>query len=336
MPVTIERDVKRDQVWFRGFFMGPSGSGKSRASLEIASRMFDGELGITLINTEPNRGKLYADRFKIAGLVEITDDYHPHRFIEAIDAGEQITPGGVVIIDSATHEWYGKNGVTQLANRFNDWAKARPLHQEFVDRIAVAQCHVIVCCRAKMKYEVADVVDNGRTKQVITMLGVGPMQDGDFQYEFSLAASFEQKTHEAELSGHIDSLVGTTTQMVDEHADAVAEAITGWCSAGEPVAPIEAADRGQVAELVGLLIREGIPEAKIEQGFVLARRENRGQLHPDWVARKTAEASERARKAAEAAGKVNTPVDPPEGLTGADSASQGPAGQEEPAATVAG
>lgn len=304
MPNKVERNVRRTQVWARVFLTGASGSGKTRGAFELASRIFDGELPIVLANTEPNRGKLYADRFDIEGLVDIEGDYHPDRFIEAIDVAEQIAPGGTLILDSATHEWYGTNGITQQASRFGDWAKARPLHQRFVDRIQVAQMHVIVCCRAKMKYEQVEV--DG--KQTVVTLGVGPMQDADFQYEFSLAGQIDRGSHEVEWSGHIDSLEGTTSNLVED-ADGIAKTLTGWLSEGEPVEPPERADDADVEALRASLLSENDPKitaAVIEEKFAVARRGNRGALSPAYVLDALAKSQKRLEAKAKAARETTT------------------------------
>lgn len=295
MANKVKLNPQRSQIWARLFLSGPSGSGKTRGAFELASRLMGGGLPLVYANTEPNRGEMYADRFPLAALIDIEEDYHPERFIEAIDTAEQIAPGGILILDSATHEWYGTNGITQLASRFGDWAKARPLHQRFVDRLQVAQMHVIVCCRAKMKYEQVDVEQpNGTKKPTVVTLGVGPMQDADFQYEFSLAGQIDRASHEVEWTGHVDALEGTTTTLVGEDCDRVASILSKWLSEGDPIVPPETADEEEVARLREMLILEGVSEDDIEKGFAIARRQNRGQIHPDWIAEKLAAAEKRA------------------------------------------
>lgn len=295
MPVTVKRRVQRSQMWARIFLHGPSGAGKTRGAFEIASRLFDGNLKIALANTEANRGELYADRFNIEALIEIEGDYHPQRFIEAIDIAEKEVPGGILIIDSATHEWYGTNGVTQLANKFSDWNRARPLHQTFVDRLQVANLHLIVCCRSKMKYEQVEIErPNGTKQQTVIALGIGPMQDADFQYEFSLAGQFDRTTHDVEWSGHVDALEGTTTNLVTD-GDTTIAAIERWLSEGTPIEPIEIADEAEVAKLRAALDAEGFEMERIDAGFAVARRENRGQLHPDYVAEQLKKAEGRLK-----------------------------------------
>lgn len=305
--LTFEEVARRENVFLRGFFMGPTGSGKSRGALEIASRVFEGKLPLTLINTEKGRGRLYADRFKYQ-LIELEDDFSPQAFVAAIDLAEQHNPGGVLVIDSVSHEWMGANGVLQQADRFGEWKKVRPLHNGFVDRILSYEGHIIACCRAKMKYDVGEEEVGGRKRQVITMLGVGPVQSDDMQYEFNFVARFEQATKEAEFSGHVDALQGVITQVVGEAADRIAETLTSWCSEGEPPeAPVEATAEA-IAVLTALLVAEGIAEEKIEQGYTVAKRSNRGRLHPDWVAEKTRAAQERSAKKAEPAVEESAPA----------------------------
>lgn len=295
MTITFEETARRENVWLRGFLMGPTGSGKSRGALELATRIarIFGDVPVTLINSEKGRGKLYADRFRYS-LIEIDGDFSPQSYVKAIDLAEERTPGGVVVIDSASHEWMGANGVLQQADRFGEWKKVRPLHNEFVERILAIEGHVLVCCRAKMKYDVGTEVVQGREKQVITMLGVGPIQSDDMQYEFNWVARFDQETKEATFSGHVDALQGVVTAVVDEAADRVAETLTKWCSEGEPPEPPAEATQEAIDALTTLLLFEGHTAETIENGYTVARRGNRGRLHPDWVAEKTAAAEDRA------------------------------------------
>lgn len=302
MANRVKQRPTRSQIWARVFLSGPSGAGKTRGAFELASRLMGGDLPIALANTEPNRGELYADRFPIEALIDIEGDYNPERFIEAIDSAEELCSGGVLILDSATHEWYGTNGITQLASRFGDWAKARPLHQKFVDRLQIAQMHVIVCCRAKMKYEQVEVEQaNGTKKQTVIALGVGPMQDADFQYEFSLAGQIDRASHEVEWTGHVDALEGQTTTLVGEDADRVAAVLSKWLSEGDPIVPPETAAEEDVARLRELLAATGVSDEDVEKGLAVARRQNRGQLHPEFVAGKIAAAEEKLAKATPAA-----------------------------------
>lgn len=302
MGIDYVEEAIREHLYLRAFFMGPTGSGKSLAALELASKLGDGSIPTTLINTEIGRGRLYADRYRYA-LIELTDDFGPEAYIHAVDLAEAKHPGATLVIDSSTHEWTGANGVLQQADRFGNWKTIRPLHERFVQRLLSYEGHVIATCRAKMKYDVSEeILDGGRKKQVITMLGVGPIQDGDLQYEFNLVARFDQDTHEATFSGHVDPLVGTTSAVVP--ADAVAKKLSAWLSEGTPPAAPPTAEQADVDDLVALLVEEGFAPEEIEAGFVVARRSNRGQLHPDFVMEKTTTALKRKTE------RENEPAEP--------------------------
>jgi hypothetical protein len=280
----------RDQLLLRALFMGPTGSGKSRAALEIASRIFEGKLGTVLINTEQRRAKLYADRYEFALIdMSVLGDFSPEAFIAALDMAEERWPGRTIILDSVSHEWTGAGGILQQADRFGDWKIVRPKHNAFVERIGAVNSHVIATCRAKMKYEVGEEEQNGRKRQVIRMLGVGPIQSDDLQYEFNLVGRFEQDTHDVSWSGHVDPLTDTVSNLGDEEqAAAVSEALTEWLSKGNPPpAPPEAASEEAVAELVASLVSEGNPrinEQSITETFAKAKRLARGVLTPEYVA----------------------------------------------------
>jgi hypothetical protein len=218
--------------------------------------------------------------------------HSPEQFIKAINLAESRTPGSTLIIDSGSHEWMGKGGVLQEADRFGEWKTVRPRHAEWVERMMAYQGHLIVCVRAKMKYEVSEEERDGRKRQVITMLGVGPIQDGDLQYEFNLVGRFDQDTKDVTWSGHVDPLQGTVCNLADDADDVVAK-LEKWLTEGDPVEPPEAATEENVAALVAILTEEGHKDDVIEERFAVARRKNRGALSPEYVAEQFKNAQER-------------------------------------------
>lgn len=318
MALRLQKNVKREHVWLRAFFMGPTGSGKSRAALELASKLYGGELPIFLINTERGREKLYADRYDY-DLADLTEegDYSPESYEAALDMAERECPGGVYVVDSSSHEWIGSGGILQQADRFGDWKTVRPKHNRFVERLLATNAHLIVTCRAKMKYEVGEEEVQGRKRQTITMLGVGPIQSDDLQYEFNLVARFDQSTKLATFSGHVDPLVNQTADLWD--ATEVAETLTGWLSSGAPPELPQAADEAAVAALTGLLAEFGIEEEKINERFSTERKKNRGVLSPEWVADQTKKAEQalakRRKDQADAAKKDGEAAKEKEGAT---------------------
>lgn len=305
--LTFEEEVERTQVWARAFLMGPTSAGKSRAAFELASRMFGGALPITYINTERDREKLYADRYaysliNLAGLGTgpANTELVPELFNQALDLAEQRNPGGIYIIDSASHEW---SAILSMSDRFRDWGTLTPRHDSFVLRMQQCDAHIIVCCRAKMKYE--QTSDND-----VRLIGLGPEQRPNFQYEFNLVGTLEVTSHEVSWSGHVDPLMGQTHNMLQD-AQHVADTYTRWLSEGVAVEPARAASEQEVAALRASLTAEGVSAERIDSGFTAARQLNRGKLSPDYVAEQLAGSMKRREKK-EQGGPAAEPV--PDGV----------------------
>jgi hypothetical protein len=125
------------------------------------------------------------------------------------------------------------------------------------------------------------------------------VQDKDFQYEFNLVGRFDLETHQVSFSGHVDPLVDTVIDLMDEaETDATTEALAKWLTEGNPIVPPPRADDSIIAELRASLDAEGISAEVVEEKFSVARRANRGQLHPDYVTEQLAKSRERLEKKA--------------------------------------
>jgi hypothetical protein len=290
-------DWRRENVWLRMALIAPSGAGKTRGALEVATKMFGGTLPVVGIDTEHGRMKLYADRYRLAAYSQLNDDHSPKAWEDAIRWAYAQAPGGVVVLDSFSHEWMGKGGVLQMVDRFGDWKNVRPQHSDLIDAMMSVPMHVIVCIRAKMKYGVEEVEEGSRTRQVISKLGIGPVQDDAIIYEFDVVGNIDAQTHECAFTNRCDPLVDSVRSLVP--GDEVAGILTSWLSEGDPPPLPEAATDEAVAELVASLTEEGFSEKVIEQKFAERRAGNFGMLSPEYVAERLAESHERlaAKKA---------------------------------------
>lgn len=228
----------REQIKLRAALVGPTGSGKTRGALDIATALaakYGGKIAV--IDSQNGQSLLFADRYTFDRL-DLTDRT-PEGFRAALRLAVQ-SRYTVVVVDSASHEWLA---VLTDADKFGDWKALTPRHNDFVLDLTTAPLHVIATIRAKMKYQVEEVQEGGRKKQVISKLGVGPIQRENIEYEFDVLGYLDE-THEAQWSNRCDPLVGQ--HMTPE---AAAPIIVDWLEHGDapkwkaPKTVAEALDR---------------------------------------------------------------------------------------------
>jgi KaiC/GvpD/RAD55 family RecA-like ATPase len=175
--------------------VGPSGSGKTFSALSIATGL--GER-IALVDTERASASKYADEFSF-DCMEL-ESFHPQRFIDAIHEAEK---GGyeVLIIDSLSHAWMGKDGAleqvdnaakrSKSSNSFAAWREVTPLHNALVDAILRSRLHIIATMRVKTEW-VLEKDKDGRT--VPKKVGLAPVQRDSVEYEFDVVGDLDEAT----------------------------------------------------------------------------------------------------------------------------------------------
>jgi hypothetical protein len=174
-----------DRIKVRLALSGASGSGKTYSALSIASHLAS---PIALIDTERGSSKKYADKFEF-DLCELTD-FHPSRYIEAIQATEQ-TGYGTIIIDSLSHAWYWElDAVDSQRNSFTGWKNVRPLERKLIDAIVSCQAHVIATMRTKTEWVIET---NSKGKAEPRKIGTTPVQAASIEYEFDIAGEMNQQ-----------------------------------------------------------------------------------------------------------------------------------------------
>src|SRR5262245_4387187 len=229
------RKATKTQSRLRLSLAGPAGSGKTYSALRIATEMGGRVAGI---DTERGSASQYSDEFRF-DVIEL-DDFHPERYIEAIQAAEK-AGYDILIIDSTTHEWNGKNGILELheaamqrqrtKNSWAAWAEVTPLHNRFIDAILQSRCHVIASVRSKTDY-VQDKNDRGEPQ--VRKVGMASIQrEGmDYEYDIQMELSIDHvgvitKTRCAALDGRIFKKPGAE----------FAQILTAWLSDGAPAQP---------------------------------------------------------------------------------------------------
>src|SRR5262245_2423995 len=233
------RKATKEQSRLRLSIAGPAGSGKTYSALKIATEMSALTGGkIAVIDTERGSASKYSDIFAF-DVLEL-DDFHPESYVEAIKAAEK-AGYDILILDSTTHEWNGKNGILELheaaiqrqrvKNSFTAWADVTPLHNKFIDAILQCKCHVIASVRSKTDY-VQDKDQNGRTE--VRKVGMAAIRRDSDDYEYDIAIELDlnhnaviSKTRCAALDGKVFKKPGRE----------LAEILVAWLSDGAEPAP---------------------------------------------------------------------------------------------------
>lgn len=232
---TFSRATKQ-QAKLRLALAGPAGSGKTYTALQLAV-LLAGEAIPAVIDTERGSADKYADLFTFDALQ--LDSFHPDRYIEAIGAAES-AGYPVLVIDSLSHAWIGKDGALELVDRttkrsqsgnsFGAWREVTPLQNALVDAILRSSAHVIVTLRSKQEY-VQEKDRNNKT--IVRKVGLAPVQRDGLEYEFDVYGDMTVdndlvigKTRCPALSGAVLSKPGAE----------LAETLMAWLAMGEPVA----------------------------------------------------------------------------------------------------
>lgn len=221
--------AERRSTFLKVGLFGPSGSGKSYSALKLASGIakVTGSR-IAVINTERNRGEIYADTFDY-DMMELEAPYSPEKYMAAID--DAINGGyKVLVIDSTSHEWIGEGGILDTkskmtGNDFANWNKLTPRHDAFIEKITSSPIHTIVTMRGKDEY----VLEEKNGKNIPRKVGMGTKQRDGFEYEFHVAWMINMD-HFAEISKDIDGMFSDTLHQLSE---ADGEKLAKWATGGK-------------------------------------------------------------------------------------------------------
>jgi len=187
---------------------GIAGTGKTYTALRLAS-----ELGsrVALLDTERSSAEVYSDRFNFD--VAQLDTHHPQNYVDAIKAAQDYD---VLIVDSLSHAWMGRDGALDLVGKqgksFNAWGKVTPLHNLLLDTLLSYPGHLIATMRMKQAYEQEK---DAKGKISVAKIGLATQQRDGIDYEFDLFGVMDvmnnitiEKSRCPELSGMVFSRPG--------------------------------------------------------------------------------------------------------------------------------
>ncbi|WP_051435813.1 AAA family ATPase [Tenacibaculum sp. 47A_GOM-205m] len=223
------KKAHRYQVKLRLGLSGASGFGKTYSALLLAHGITEDWSKIAVIDTENNSASLYSHLGDF-NVVNLSNSYSPERYIEAIKICENANIE-VIIIDSITHEWSGKNGCLQLheqlGGRFQDWARITPRHNAFIDAILQSKCHIITTTRRKIDYSL-DQGNNGRTK--VIKHGTKEITREGFEYELTVNFELINDKHLAKASKDRTGLFMNNPEFII--GKGTGRKLIQWCNQG--------------------------------------------------------------------------------------------------------
>ena len=194
------RKAEKRQLKARIALLGPPGSGKTYSALGIAQGLAEGGRTI-LVDTEHRTSEKFAHEFDFDVLVldpetVAYNTYSPVTYT-AIVKHCAAQGYGVIIIDSLSHAWMGKDGALEQVdkrskgggNSFTAWGDVTPLQREMVETILAYPGHVIATMRTKIEHATGT---DARGKMTIEKIGTKPIQRDDMEYEFDIIGEFDQ------------------------------------------------------------------------------------------------------------------------------------------------
>jgi hypothetical protein len=220
--------ASRKKVKLRLNLASPSGFGKTYGALLIAFGITNSWEKIAVIDTEHDSASLYSHlgNFKTLSLQA---PYTPDRYIEAIKVCEQANMD-VIIIDSITHVWKGEGGLLEyqsaLGGRYQDWAKATPLYQRWLNAILESKCHIITTNRKKQGYNM--ITEGNKTK--VQKAGLDDEIRDGYDYEVTVALEITNDMHMVRASKDRTNLFSGKPEFVI--TPEIGKKLLEWCNSG--------------------------------------------------------------------------------------------------------
>lgn len=190
------KKATRERVPLLLGLVGPSGSGKTVSALRLATgiqRVNGGR--IRVIDTEAKRATHYANDFDFDH-VDFAAPFSPADYQAVIE--QCARDGGVVIVDSMSHEHEGPGGVLEMHETEMDrlaklwgtkrsntqmaaWDKPKRERRRMINTVLQLPCSFIFCFRAKPKLK----IEKGKDPRPLGWMAIGAEE---LLYEMSLNA----------------------------------------------------------------------------------------------------------------------------------------------------
>lgn len=221
------QQAQRKNVKIKLALQGSSGSGKSYSALQIGFGLVNNWSKIAVIDTENQSASLYANMGNFNILV-LKPPFSPERYIEALNVCMQ-SQMQVIIIDSLSMEWeFILDAHSNLTgNSYTNWAKFTPRHQQLIQAILQADCHIICTLRAKQDYVLSE--KNG--KMVPEKVGMKPIQREGVDYEFTIVFELDIRHNATASKDRTGLFMGKPEFKISAQTG---KQLSDWCNMGVP------------------------------------------------------------------------------------------------------
>ena len=194
MSFTFRKAVREATPLLIGL-VGPSGGGKTKSALRLATGIQSVRGGkIVGIDTEARRMLHYANEHSFEYL-EFGAPFSSKRYEEALRESAKEAAGGVVVVDSMSHEHEGPGGYLEFHESeldrmagedwkkrermtFTAWIKPAQERRRLINTLLQLNCAFVFCFRAKEKLR---IVKGGEPIQ----LGWQPIAGEEFAFEMT-------------------------------------------------------------------------------------------------------------------------------------------------------
>ncbi len=230
MSLNFQRASKKSSR-LRMALIGVAGSGKTYTALNIAKHLGG---PVAVVDTERGSASKYSDQFEF-DVLEL-ETFSPQTYVEAIQAAEE-AGYNVLIIDSMSHAWTGKEGAldqvtratkrSQSGNTFAAWRDVTPLHNMLIDTILSSRVHVIATMRAKTEYVQEKNEKTGKT--TVRKIGLAPVQRDGLEYEFDVVADLDQDNNLIIGKTRCTAVAG---MVIPKAGKEIAQKLVAWLSDG--------------------------------------------------------------------------------------------------------
>ena len=201
---------------------GPSGSGKTTSAIKLAMGIRDKlypnekleDIGL-FIDTERRSSTKVVGR-NVGGetlepmqLYVFEPPYDIEKLYKLITYATDEAHKKIIIIDSATAFWSGKDGIlenvadldvklAESKKMYGAWSEKEIIHKKNLLKNIMTndKAHLIVCFRAKTEYVMEP---NYKGKMAPRAVGLKEDMQGDIRYEFDSVISLDKDTHECSI-----------------------------------------------------------------------------------------------------------------------------------------